>query len=132
MTNFYKNESSNIPLQLSQECVVASIQVDITEGVIQLFRKELLDFVQATRATGVILDVSGVEIMDVEEFNSIRYTINMVKIMGAIPVVSGLKPGVVAAIVELGAKTEDINAALNLDEAFALMSKLRILKNEND
>ena len=125
MNHFENQSSSNIPLQLSQNCVIASIQIDLTEEVNHQFQRELLAFVQTTGATGVILDVSGLDIMDLEDFNSLCHTISMVKIMGAFPVISGLKPGVVSAIIELGAETDDINAALNLDDAFLLIQELR-------
>ena len=78
MSNFKPQSSSNIPLQLSQNCVIASIQVDLTEEVNLQFRKELLAFVHKTEATGVILDVSGVDIMDLDDFDSLRNTISMV------------------------------------------------------
>src|SRR5210317_732133 len=130
MKSFENTRSSNIPLQLSRNCAIASIQIDLTEEVIHQFRKELLDFVQTTGATGVILDVSGVDIMDIDDFDALHQTIYMVKVMGAIPVLSGLKPGVVSAIIELGAKTDDIEAALNLDEAFLLIQEKRIPKQQ--
>lgn len=125
MTNIEQKGASNIPLQLSRNCVIASIQVDLTEEVIHQFRKELLAFVQTTGAKGVIIDVSGVDIMDIEDFNALRLTIHMVKVMGAYPILSGLKPGVVSSIIELGAKTDDIEAALNLDEAFLEIEEKR-------
>jgi rsbT antagonist protein RsbS len=138
MKSFENAGSSNIPLQLSRNCAIASIQIDLTEEVIHQFRKELLAFVQTTGATGVILDVSGVDIMDIDDFDALRQTISMVKVMGAFPVLSGLKPGVVSAIIELGAKTDDIEAALNLDEAFLLIEEKRtpnqkkLKKQENE
>ena len=116
--------SSNIPIQLSRGCAIASIQVDLTEEVTRLFRSELLDFVKTHQVAGVILDLSGVEIMDVDDFSNLRLTMSMVELLGAQTVLSGLRPGVVSALVELGAETDDIQATLNLDEAFLLMQQL--------
>ena len=124
-----KGTTSDIPIQLSQNCAIASIQIDLTEAVILEFRKNLLSFVHESGATAVILDVSGVEIMDVDDFHSIKHTISMVKILGAFAVISGLKPGVVASLIELGADIKDIEAALNLDEAFQLVNDRRLNSN---
>jgi len=125
MSTIDKYSSSNIPLQLSQNCVIASIQVDLTEEVNIQFRNKLLDFIHTTGATGVIMDVSGVELMDLDDFDGLRKTISMVKVMGAHSVISGLNPGVVSSLIELGAETDDIEAALDLDEAFLLIKDLR-------
>ena len=70
MKSFENTGSFNIPLQLSRNCAIASIQIDLTEEVIHQFRKELLAFVQTTGATGVIIDVSGVDIMDIDDFDT--------------------------------------------------------------
>ena len=55
-----------IPLQLSQNPVVASIQIDLNEEILHQFRRDLLEKLHATGARGVILDVSGVEVMEVQ------------------------------------------------------------------
>lgn len=110
-----------IPMQLSRNSVVASIQVDLSHEVLQTFRQDLLVLLQSSGARAVILDVSGVEIMDVEDFDAIRHTMSMASVMGARPIIAGLRPGVVSSLVQLGADVDDVEAALNLDEAFRLL-----------
>ena len=66
-----------IPLQVSSNCVVASIQIDLTEEVLRQFRNDLLERLQSSEAAGVILDVSGVDIMDADDFNALRRTMFM-------------------------------------------------------
>jgi rsbT antagonist protein RsbS len=114
-----------IPLQVARGCVVASIQLDLTPEVLQQFRKDLLERVQESRANGVILDVSGIDILDLDDFNGLRKTMEMAEIMGARPILSGLKPGVVSALVDLGADPEGLIAVLNLDDAFRLLDGIQ-------
>jgi rsbT antagonist protein RsbS len=116
---------SKIPLQLAQECVVASIQVDLDDRVLRAFRDELLEFVRASGARGVILDLSGVQVMDAVEFGALRDTMRMASLMGAETVVSGLQPGVVSALIDLGADTHGVEATATLDDAFQRMWQLR-------
>lgn len=113
-----------IPLQLAGDCVVASIQVDLDESTIQRFQTELLDQVRASGARGVILDLSGLQVLDRDEFEALRRTTEMTAIMGATPVVCGLRPGVVGALIELDADVDGIHAARDLDDAFVLMNDL--------
>jgi len=115
-----------IPLQVVRGCVVASIQIDLTPEVLWQFRIDLLERVQESRAIGVILDVSGIDILDLDDFNGLRSTMEMTEIMGARPILSGLKPGVVSALIDLGADPEGVNAVLNLDDAFQLLDGFNI------
>ena len=110
-----------IPLQVSRGCVIASIQIDLTDEVLSALRKDLLNQVRDIGARGVILDVSGVEVMDVDDFDGLRKTMEMARVMGAQPVLSGLRAGVVAALIDLGAMVDGVEAAINLDDAFRLV-----------
>ena len=120
---------TRVPLQVSQGCVVASIQVDLSEAVLQRLRSDLLELIERTGATGVILDVSGISIMDGRDFEQLRKTMAMAQLMGASSVVAGLQPGVVASLVDLGVETEDLVAALDLDDAFRIMETRRVDPN---
>ncbi len=115
-------EVSRVPLQVSQGCIVASIQVDLSDEVLARFRVDLLDLLQQTGVEAVILDVSGISVMDLEEFQALRDTMTMAKLMGARTIFSGFQAGVVSALVELNAPTMDIEAASSLDNAFALLT----------
>ena len=113
--------TDRIPLQLIQGCLVASIQVDLTDDVLTRFRRELLDRIDSTHVHGVVLDVSGVEVMDAVDFELLRTTMAMASVMGATPVIVGLKPGIVSALMDLDVDIRDIRAALNLDDALKLL-----------
>lgn len=113
-----------IPLQLSRDYLVASIQIDLSEEVLRQFRHDLLESLRASGARGVILDLSGVRIMDGTDFEELRRTMAMAAVMGAAPVLCGLQAGVVAALVDLGADIDGIDAARDLDRAYELLDKL--------
>ena len=116
---------AKIPLQISRNCVIASIQIDLSDAVLRQFRMELLELIQSSGAHGVILDVSGIEVMDYEDFEALHKTMAMARLMGAPSVLAGLQAGVVSSLVELGAETEHIVAAMDLDDAFRVMDQLR-------
>ena len=110
-----------IALQVSRDVVVASIQVDLDDAVLDRFREDLLHRIQVTGSRGVIFDVSGLETLDSNEFAALRRIITMCTIMGAESVLVGLRPGVVSALIEAGADVNGLQAAINLDAAFALL-----------
>lgn len=114
-------DTPGVAMQVSREIVVASIQVDLDDDVLTRFREELLRRVQQTGSRGVILDVSGLETLDSDEFTSLRRIMTMIAIMGARTVLAGLRPGVVSALIEAGADTDGLRAAIDLDAAFAML-----------
>ena len=115
--------SGRIPLQLSRGCVVASIQVDLSEEVLAVFKDEMLRLLHQSGARGVILDVSGVELMDLEDFDALHRAMSMAELMGARCLLAGLRPGVVSALVDIGVDARGVEAVLNLDEAFRVIER---------
>ena len=109
-----------IPLQRARNCVVASLQVDLDESILARFQVDLLEFLaRGGAASGVLLDVSGVDVLDVDEFLALKRVMDMVAVMGSRPILAGLKPGVVSALVSMGLSGDGLETALNLDDAFS-------------
>lgn len=118
------DDVARVPLQLARNCVVASIQIDLTLPVLRRFRSDLLEFLQVTGARAVILDLSGLKIMDIDEFDAVRETLSMIKLMGAESVIAGMQPGIISSLIDLDADVDGIVAAFNLDDAFDLIENL--------
>ncbi len=112
-----QTDHPRIPMQMTSGCLVASIQVDLSAGLLRQFQQDLLERVRTTGALGVILDVSGVELMDLEDFALLRRTMDMASIMGARPMLVGLRPGIVASLIALDANVDGVEAAARLDDA---------------
>jgi rsbT antagonist protein RsbS len=115
---------SDIPgvaIQVSRDIVVASIQVDLDENVVARFQEDLLRSIHETGSRAVILDVSGIETIDSKEFGALRSIIRIAKIMGAESVLSGMRPGVVSALMDADVDVNGLCAAINLDAAFDLI-----------
>ena len=106
---------------MSRDIVMASIQVDLDDDVISRFREDLLQRIYETGSRGVILDVSALETIDSVEFAALCNIILMAKIMGAESVLSGLRPGVVSALMESDIDVGGLRTAINLDAAFELI-----------
>ena len=127
-------KASGIPLQVNNNCVVASIQVDLSKTILDLFRNELLEYCSKVRPNGVVLDVSGQKVIDDHDFESLRKICNSARMMGYPTVLSGFRPGVVASLVLLDVNFDGITATRNLDEAFLLIAKteMKIEKKEDE
>ena len=110
-----------VAMQLSRGIVVASIQVDLDDDVLARFREDLLARLHESGSEGVILDVSGLQTLDSEEFAALRRIMTMTSLMGAESVLVGLQPGVVSSLIETGVDVDGLQVAINLDAGFALL-----------
>ena len=113
-----------LPLQVSRGCVQASFQSDPDEALLARFRQDLLRFVRDHSADSVVVDLSGVRILDRSDFQSLRSTLDMASLLGVRVVITGLRPGLVATLVELGLDLP-YPAGLDLDHGFDIVRKLR-------
>jgi rsbT antagonist protein RsbS len=109
-----------VPLQVTQNCLVASIQLDLDEAVLQRFQDDLLGRLRATRARTVLLDVGGLDVLDAEEFAALRRIAAMAKWMGARSIFVGLRAGIASSLVDLGVDLADLEAASSLDRGLEL------------
>ena len=111
-----------VAIQVSRSIVVASIQVDLDDDVIARFRDDLLRRIHETDSRGVILDLSGLKTLDSHEFIGLRGIISMCSLMGAQSILVGMRPGVVSALIEVGADVEGLLSAIDLDAAYAMLA----------
>ena len=121
-----------VAMQLSRGIVVASIQVDLDDDVLARFREDLLARLHESGSEGVILDVSGLQTLDSEEFAALRRIMTMTSLMGAESVLVGLQPGVVSSLIETGVDVDGLQVAINLDAGFALLEPEPQLEPETE
>lgn len=98
-------------------CLVANIQTDLTEEALAELRENLLGRIERSQARGVVLDFSGLAVMDQAEFVAVRKLVHMVELLGPPCVVAGLNAGIVSYLVTTGADTTGLRSVLGLDEA---------------
>jgi rsbT antagonist protein RsbS len=113
--------AARIPLQVSQGCIVASVQVDLRPDVLTGLQTDVLNLLRDSGARAVIIDLSGVQAIDPEEFEALLRTSDMARLMGARSVLSGLNAGVVSSLVDLDVPLTDVEATRTLDAAFELV-----------
>ena len=113
------SDVARITIQPHRGGLIASIQVDLDQRVLQRFQLDLLERIQESRARFVIVDLTAVTIMDDADFTGIRRAVEMAALMGTPTVLCGLRPGVAAALVDLDVSIDGLRTKLNLDAALA-------------
>ena len=104
---------------------VAAIQVPLTQDVLNRFRADLLEVIQTRFLPNLLLDFSGLELMDRSEFIGLNSIVKMAYLMGVDSYYVRLNPRIAAALVHMGVEVDEIKTALNLEDAFAAIESRR-------
>ncbi len=116
-------ESIKITIHETQGCLVVPIEEELSKKAAQQIQKNLLEQVHDKIVKGVVIDLSGVKVIDSILWEVFSQTAKMVKLLGASSVISGLSPGVVASIMEMNLDINDLTTAMNLEDALGLLTQ---------
>ena len=121
---------SRAAMHISRGCLIVPIQIELYDEIILRIQKDILERVKNTGVKGVIIDVSGVEIIDSFLAQAICDTVIMVSMLGAATVLTGLKPEVAASLVDLDIEFKDIKTAMDIEAGFQKLEPLVRPKEE--
>lgn len=111
----------DIPILKQQDYLIASVQAALTDEDLVALRDRLVASVGKYRSTGVILDVTGLDVMDSFSVRTLRDLAHMIRLRGAETVIVGIQPAVAFAMVQLGLTLHGIPTALDLEEGLAYL-----------
>ena len=112
-----------IPRLKQRDYLIASIQAVLTdEGLVNL-RDRLVEQVGHHRSKGVILDVTGLDVMDSFSVRTLRDLAHMIRLRGADTVIVGIQPEVAFSMIQLGLRLEGVPTALDLEEGLAWLDQ---------
>jgi rsbT antagonist protein RsbS len=117
-------EASRIPILQIQEFLVASVQVELYDKSAVMFKENLLQRIYETKAKGLILDLTAVEVVDSFMGRIITEVGAMAGLMGTRVVITGLQPAVAITLVELGLELKGVHTALNLQKGIATLRRM--------
>ena len=112
-------QSAGVVIQIQSDCVVAIVQMDLDGEFLSRLKKDLLDFCFNKPIKGVVLDLSGVSIIDSDDFEGIKKIIYSTKLMGYPCILSGLGAPIVSSLATSGVDFKGIKAYNNLDQAIS-------------
>lgn len=112
--------SGEIPLLKLGSTLLATIQIDLHDTVVDAFQNDVLEEIEKTGANGLIIDISALETVDSYVARMLANTGKMAKLMGSDTVIVGMRPAVAATLVRMGYFMEGIETALSLEEGLQL------------
>jgi rsbT antagonist protein RsbS len=115
---------SDIPIMRIGDCLLVTIQVDMHDRMAMALQDDLAEKIVATRARGVMIDISALEIVDSFIGRMLNNIAAISRVLDAITVVVGMQPAVAITLVELGLTLNGVRTALDVDRGLALVRRV--------
>jgi len=112
-----------IPILKLNGFLLVSIQVELHDQLALTLQDDLTQMLSKTRAKGVLIDISALEIVASFIGRSLAHIAGIAHIMDAATVLVGMRPAVAITLVELGMSLKGIRTALNVDKGMKLLGE---------
>jgi rsbT antagonist protein RsbS len=113
-----------LPIIKVGQKLLISLQGDLNDAAVLRLEGLITRQVTKTRATGTLIDVSGLSVVDSFIARVIARIVAMVRMLGAEAVVVGIQPAVAITLVELGVDMRHVHTALNAGKGMDLLDRL--------
>src|SRR2546425_5871853 len=104
-----------------EEFLLVSIQVDMHDRLALTLQDDLTERIVRTRAKGVLIDISALEIVDSFIGRMIGNIAGMARVLDAETMIVGMRPAVAITLVELGVSLRGVRTALDVDRGVRLL-----------
>jgi rsbT antagonist protein RsbS len=110
-----------IPILKMGSFLLVTIQVDMHDRLAMTLQDDLTSRIVETRAKGVLIDISALEIVDSFIGRMLADIAAMSRVLDAETVVVGMRPAVAITLVELGLSLTGVRTALNVERGMDLL-----------
>lgn len=114
--------SGNFTLRQTAGCLIITPQGAMCLELNTALREEALAELQKGGIKALIVDFSGVSLIDSVEFTELYKTLKMAKLMGAQPMITGVHFGIASALAEMEFSLSEIAHTHTIDDALRQMS----------
>jgi rsbT antagonist protein RsbS len=112
-----------IPILRMGDILLVTIQVDMQDQTALTLQDDLAGHIAKTGASGVMIDISALEIVDSFVGRMLTSISGIARILSATTVVVGMQPAVAITLVELGLSLEGVRTALNVERGMELLRR---------
>jgi rsbT antagonist protein RsbS len=113
----------HIPILKMGPYLLVTIQIDMHDELALTLQDDLTNRITATRARGVLIDISSLDVVDSFIGRMIANISAMARVLDADTVVVGMLPSVAITLVELGLRLDGVLTALNVERGMALLQR---------
>jgi rsbT antagonist protein RsbS len=110
-----------VPIIRLHDSLIVSIQIELSDGLVLALKDDLAQEIRRSEVKGLIIEVSGVDVLDSFIARSIRDMAEIAKLMGVRTVLAGLDAAMAMTLVEMGMTMAGVVTALNMEAALQLL-----------
>jgi rsbT antagonist protein RsbS len=110
-----------IPILKLGDALLVSVQVDMHDRLAKALEEDLTSKIISTRARGVLIDISGLDIVDSFIGRMLDTIAAVARMLDADTVVVGMRPAVAITLVELGLTLSGVKTALTVERGMAVI-----------
>ena len=106
---------------LVRGCLVVTLPQELADRLAEI-QAAVLDAVRQTGVRVAVIEMSAVKVLDCEEFVGIRAMVDMLRLLGARPILVGLSAGIVGYLVSNDADARGLEVERDLQDALDRVS----------
>jgi rsbT antagonist protein RsbS len=134
-----QDHADRLPIIRAWDQIVVPLQGEISDALAERIRDQVLYTIRDTGAEGLIIDITGVWMMDSHLCSVISNIAASARIMGTICIICGMSAQIALTLHAMGIDLGNVRTALTLEEAFASLgigrvgkSRARLAGDEDD
>jgi rsbT antagonist protein RsbS len=125
-------ELRRLPIIKLWDRILVPIQGEITDDLAELLSQEVLREIHESGAHGLVLDLTGVWIMDSHLCSVLSNLASAARLMGTPTIISGLSPEIAMTLQTMGVELVAVRTALSLEQALTMLGLEVREAGEND
>ncbi|MET9993958.1 STAS domain-containing protein [Streptomyces mutabilis] len=115
--------TGHVPVLRLGDVLLVTLQGDLHDSTAQQLQQDLAETISSSGARGVVIDISGVEIVDSFLGRVLAEIAGQTELLAARTVVVGMRPAVAITLVELGLSLPGVHTALSTEVAMELLAE---------
>ena len=115
------SELRRLPIIYLWDRVVVPIQGEVTDDLADKLSDDVLAAIHKSRARGLVIDLTGVWLVDSHLCAMLSHIASAALLMGAQTVLSGLSPEIAMTLQTMGVEFTNVRTALTLEHALTIL-----------
>jgi rsbT antagonist protein RsbS len=113
------SDQTRIPIIKIWHLLLVPLQGQIDDELAERLREDILSKVQSTEVSALLLDVTGLWLMDSHFCAALSQIAAAARLMGCETVICGMAPEIALTLQTMGLELTNVGTALSLEQAFS-------------